>query len=255
MLFDHEKEQLQILSSHRTVFSNIHYRIKNDENIKKIFKNLKYYIDNYDEMEWGEKFYFNNNFDDVYELLRMFVNYAINDGFFKDKSAEEIIEPCSVLSDSNGISFMKIVGYFSILSIFNKKRLFEQYKSKIFNDSDLKHVNQYQEERVQSSRRIFSIRDPEKDLKNYDLMNIFYSNKVNDYKNNELSENEALLMSISKLLTEDTENNVNNVSNNILKIGKQYWDSRLEQKREQINQFAEIFKALADNIEDKEKES
>tara|TARA_B100000700_G_C15063044_1_gene867380 strand:+ start:12787 stop:13533 length:747 start_codon:yes stop_codon:yes gene_type:complete len=248
MLFDNEKEQLKILNNQRAIFSNIHYRIQNDENVKQFFKSLKYYIDNYDNLEHMEKYYFNKKFEDIFELLRMFINYSINDGFFKNKNADEITEPCIVLSDSNGLSFIKIVGYFSILSFFNKKITAEKYKSKMLSDNDLKELNNFEEKRIQNSRMINLIHNPEQEIKNFSLINAFYSKKFNDYKENEANNVESLLKSISKILSENNDDN-------IVKLGKEYWDSRLEKKKEEIKKFSELFKILANNLENKEKES
>jgi hypothetical protein len=126
-LFKNELEELSIIINSKTIIQNILYKLSHDRNVIYFLDNVVENAKKYDGLERMEKYYFNKELTEMYELLNNLIYVLLQESPTKNKTSVEILEPCSVLPDNGGLSLIRKLGYFPLIQLLEEKRTTEKY--------------------------------------------------------------------------------------------------------------------------------
>lgn len=229
-LYSKHISQAQAICHQRQFLSNFVFMLNNDLNLvdykKNILDNIGFMIGL--KLKEPKKYY-------TFKSQTKEVNTALNSLFlaskevFKNKTQDEIMEPCSLLNDSHGIGFMKLIGLLALTRSILMHCKLKEMKSK----KDL-NIDEF-EERF-SHLNIIAQRKKYLDLSEKDFLNLDSYKKHLDLNSKnieedmlDLSHNLEILLNSNKL-----------IDDLLIKIGKELWTEDLNRHQDMVNKFKEI---------------
>lgn len=228
---------------HQEMFiNNFNYLVYTDLNFKEYVKtllvNLKYMIGDLEkepEMYYGFKMETKN------------VNYVLNSLFqaaravncTKNKSAEEILEPCMVFHDSGGQHFIKSIGVFVItsailkqLSLADKMNVLNQSEEeylKLVNHPSLDSLKKRKQKRLQIEEGDFVDHAAYRDCLDQNF------EKINESFVKNLETVKSFVMCLDNQHTDTV----------LLNIGIEFWNNELKRKDENTEVLKNIINVLS----------
>jgi hypothetical protein len=234
-LFKEEIKSLNIILNKKNVIQNIIYKLRTDKNVGHFIDNLISNSKKYNEMGRMDKYYFNNNLKEFYDILSMLIEILINDSNTKNKSADEIVEPCIIFPDRIGESLMEMIGIFPIIKILEIKRKNTEYFKKLVTDEDLEFFSHHP-----INPKFFP---EEKKFVDQQKINKFIEDKKEKFLINERDVLDPSLLILLEFFNESS-----NESKVKQKIGKEYWNQEIFLRHQKIENFSKIMESISNKI-------
>lgn len=245
-VFTKEKEEMRILINAKTYLQNFIYRIRKDENMKKFLSELIDNIKHYDSMERMDKYYFENDFKEVYEVLHILYAGLISDSGIKKKTAVEMIECCSVFPDNIGRETISLLSYIPIIDLFREELSYQEAFTKFIDDEKEfmgESIVEHQENKILNSpfrRKFFD----DKDFIDYGLRNRYSQKLKDEHESGRCQEIKGQLEVLLSIYDDSVDLNKTK-----LHIGMGYWNERKKQRDLDVEKFRDLILAMVGSVD------
>jgi hypothetical protein len=257
-IYNNEIENLKIILNSKNILQNIFYKIKKDKNSIDFFNNLINNIEKYDELDENKtsermhKYYFKNDFNSMYKIIKLFYLGLKKEEKIKNKTGKSIARCCSVFPDYTGEKIIKILGYFPLMKLFNKRiEILEFLKSKVDLNKKIMGqtiTEQNEEDLFNKARRKVNITKDNSFFIDYKLKNKYIEFLEEDLKI-ELKEINKNINILLKILNKNED-----INENLLILGISFWDSEIKNNSEEIKELKEAFSLLFESFNKDKKE-
>jgi len=238
--FEAEKSQMETIINAKTMILNMKYRLCRDKNVSLFIDGLVQNIVEYENLEGMKKYYFDENFKELIEILHVFYAALQSQECFSKIDSKELARSCHAMPDSGGKETLKLIGLLPIMELFNEKLSYLQAIK--FYTKDEKKQNDItssfkdiQNKKLNANNSLFYKRFPkDDDFIDYDLKASHARGLIKEYDLRESELNESIA-TLSDMYKKET----------LLMIGSVYWDTKKKIESNAVNSFCNALSAMA----------
>ena len=237
-----EKEKLISICYAKNTISNIKYKIMKDENCRKFFKELHTKAVNYDNLEYMEKYYFNNDIKAFLPILNLLLEAARQLPHISKLTGIEIIKPYTSFSDYGGKELMYILSHIPIMKLILEKINYE--KQVEISSRDFNTYKTMQSEKLDVTKLNACKFPNDDDIIDYDLKKMVAEKRAKEYNN---GIKDKINEDINTLCT--TIDETKSIYEQKVLIGCVIWDKTMNKEDKNADAIKEVLTSMSASID------
>lgn len=250
MKSNYKEEMLSMVAilNLRTIILNIQHKLISDHNVKKIFDLIPRYTNDYSDLSWNDRYFFEKEVPELLLTLNTLMQVLLNNEEYAKIPSEDFIIKCKHFPDSNGRTFMHLFSYIPLLILIDEDL---KYKEAMRYNSDeyVESAKKYQDEQIFNDRGLFKINKfpDDENLIDYSLQHRVRQIRVKEYESYRKNEIKNELNILVKKITSSE-----NFINDRVELGCIFWDSKINAIKKRKENFTKsissVLNALSNSL-------